>query len=1422
MSNRLTFSLASLILIFGLVFTTALVMADDDTANPLHTHPTVKVASAADNDLPGKVNIAYTDVDHDNVTQTADRKQANVTLMFTVNTVAALQGAYDESSDVAGSLTIYDSEGSVITTVVNDADASLNMAVTDPDDDNDATTSPVGASKTFYSTITFTKGPTFTDEVGYIGVTIPASGFLGARRIDPDTNQIDRNNGKPNNAQSEILLTVATPDTQAPTLVIDHTPADGMKVAADNTVTFMFKFSEALGTNGFAVADDLTVGANGTAGTLTGPTDGTGTDAGKKIYMLPVVLTDVYMDVKVTVAAMSVNDISNNDLAAAVSETYTAPTPMPPPVPTAVTAIPDATTDTVTISWTAPANVSPSITGYTIIQSQTGAPSATYTVPATATSFTTGKLAVGMYMFTVAAENSAGLGTASAAITAEIGAPPGMPTGLTATVQAGNLIMLSWTAPTNTGSSTATIPSYTITQTGPANATYTATTTTFTTPTAPALASGMYSFTVKATNSSGKTGPASAAATATIRAFTQPVGKQPLLPIGTVRDSIGPIELGSRFQNPVIPAHGWAVLVRDETASRIYAPQGSSWIRSVSTSLPDLALFFGGRDGINSGTLSLHAPPGTTAAPIAHPGADAIVISEIMWGVDNANTVDPTCSQWIEFYNTTTAPIDLTGWSIRFHRSLVDETTWNNIPHLVDIASNAGVTDRFPVHKYHHPWAPKGQSGTWGHASTAANIVSMFLEINYTQAPNVKHAVPSGADEKQWSASVYPQSNLPFGIVGTPGSATEIRINYADTKISQAFILNEFGNSNDDGYDWVEIYNPSADAKDFKGVKLTEVYQDGSLGKERILFTFPDTKIPGKSYVVFAATDPKNDGNDLAAGIDVARSDADQTNKGLGSHVGIGPQPNNTTAFYRISSGLKLPNEDRQRLYILRSNDKIGSDPDAQANVIDVVGSAAITLRNRTPAGWTGAVVTDRGLTSTDAAHVRRIFNTSMWPIQWGHNPHGERVDGGAPNLATGKVYQRNGTGLPNAKNHLTTRGYTGIGYDRHAPINAENGGTPGYSNGALKSKRSELAGMVSISEIMLATDESAETGRLPRATRLPQWIEIFNGSMTQAVNIKNWYLEIQSADDPDLDPRRPLYNRLRLTARDVIIQPNQTILIVSGSGINSGHFPDQRVINLYTTAAYRNELRLQRRGDQVFSKVGFYLELQDHEGSIVDTIGNLARSRRIGQDPLRGDNFDTFWDLPTFYAEDGHRTSMIRVYDKAPDAPRSGLGKIGEPGDKDASWMLASDVNFRHVPSLTYYGNHRDYGTPGYRGGGPLPVSLSKFRPERLDSGDVVIRWSTESELNNAGFNILRSDTRDGQFTQINTSLIAGQGTTSEKTNYEWKDATAKPNVVYYYQIQDVSLDGQVQTLRQSRLKGYLTPAGKLTTTWGDLKALQ
>ncbi len=118
-----------------------------------------------------------------------------------------------------------------------------------------------------------------------------------------------------------------------------------------------------------------------------------------------------------------------------------------------------------------------------------------------------------------------------------------------------------------------------------------------------------------------------------------------------------------------------------------------------------------------------------------------------------------------------------------------------------------------------------------------------------------------------------------------------------------------------------------------------------------------------------------------------------------------------------------------------------------------------------------------------------------------------------------------------------------------------------------------------------------------------------------------------------------------------------------------------------------------------------------------------------------------------------------------------------------------------------------------------PLPVSLSHFRAEHTNAG-VILKWTTESEVDNAGFYIYRSQTRDGEFKVVNPTMIQGADTTGERNEYTWTDATAKPNTVYYYRIEDVSHTGVREQLATVRLRGLVSASGKLTTRWADLKA--
>ena len=382
-----------------------------------------------------------------------------------------------------------------------------------------------------------------------------------------------------------------------------------------------------------------------------------------------------------------------------------------------------------------------------------------------------------------------------------------------------------------------------------------------------------------------------------------------------------------------------------------------------------------------------------------------------------------------------------------------------------------------------------------------------------------------------------------------------------------------------------------------------------------------------------------------------------------------------------------------------------------------------------------------------------------------------------------------------------------GLGYDPGADLSTSPG-TPGYENNAIKTKPDDrnfrtrstdlelTDGEISISEIMY--DPGPDWNQA-------QWIELYNSSLTQAINIKDWVLEIYNIHDDTGS-----YAGGNLTFNDAIILPNQTLLLVSKKAINN--VPSNRVYDI--SKRHGNEFILTGRRHLLLNPDGFFFRLRTEpllrfqDPVIVDEVGNIDGKRA---------NPEKLWELPKPRPEE--RRSMVRQYD---DIFRPKYDEFdGEPdfplvGTDEEGWRKARG----HFLGWTYYGNRADLGTPGYRVGGPLPVELSSFRPVRMETGEVLIKWTTESELNNAGFNILRSDSRENGFTVINLrGIIPGQGTSSERHDYQWRDTTAAPNVVHYYRIEDVSFEGIRQTLATVRLKGDISASGKLTTTWSSLK---
>ncbi|MDE0085969.1 MAG: lamin tail domain-containing protein [Candidatus Poribacteria bacterium] len=326
--------------------------------------------------------------------------------------------------------------------------------------------------------------------------------------------------------------------------------------------------------------------------------------------------------------------------------------------------------------------------------------------------------------------------------------------------------------------------------------------------------------------------------------------------------------------------------------------------------------------------------------------------------------------------------------------------------------------------------------------------------------------------------------------------------------------------------------------------------------------------------------------------------------------------------------------------------------------------------------------------------------------------------------------------------------------------------------------QESEL-GQIVFSEIMFETAGGLHS--------LPQWVELYN-TTDKDINVSGWQLEWYRREPKLLDVTTTFET-------DFVIPAKQSRLVVSRNTYRSR----QNSLRWFYDLFFRHSTVLDQNDgqnrDRLIARGGFYLKLFDGRDTLIDQIGTVADN---ASEPT--------WELPDCVI-DGVRSSLIRRFDDG--TARNGMERAG--------WIRAWDTKTK--PTGRWYGRASDVGTPAYRSDNtPLPVTLSIFRAEQTNAG-VVLNWTTESEVDNAGFYIYRSQSKDGEFEVVNPKMIQGAGTTGERTEYTWTDTTAKPNTVYYYRIEDVSHAGERKQLTTVRMRGLVSARGKLATSWGSVK---
>lgn len=97
-------------------------------------------------------------------------------------------------------------------------------------------------------------------------------------------------------------------------------------------------------------------------------------------------------------------------------------------------------------------------------------------------------------------------------------------------------------------------------------------------------------------------------------------------------------------------------------------------------------------------------------------------------------------------------------------------------------------------------------------------------------------------------------------------------------------------------------------------------------------------------------------------------------------------------------------------------------------------------------------------------------------------------------------------------------------------------------------------------------------------------------------------------------------------------------------------------------------------------------------------------------------------------------------------------------------------------------------------------PVTTKYFRA--IPAGDsMLIEWSTASEIENEGFNILRSTNPEGPFVAVNDKIIWTRGVFAGGADYSFVDSMVAEGIKYYYRLEDIDSHGILH-------RGYLVSA--------------
>ncbi|UCG52213.1 MAG: Ig-like domain-containing protein [Candidatus Latescibacterota bacterium] len=194
-----------------------------------------------------------------------------------------------------------------------------------------------------------------------------------------------------------------------------------------------------------------------------------------------------------------------------------------------------------------------------------------------------------------------------------------------------------------------------------------------------------------------------------------------------------------------------------------------------------------------------------------------------------------------------------------------------------------------------------------------------------------------------------------------------------------------------------------------------------------------------------------------------------------------------------------------------------------------------------------------------------------------------------------------------------------------------------------------------------------------------------------------------------------------------------------------------------------------------------------------IRTIRPKVTFPKGGEILISGSVVDVTWISP-----EGYTVDAVDVHWSPNDGDEWHTIAEGIPDAGSAAWLVPSDHYDACRVMVTLYSGGSDLGMgmseETFTIESAVAVSLTDFTGT-IQKGAPVVHWSTGLELNTKGFHLLRSDGEIGEYKQLTPQMVPSKGH-SGGADYQFEDATARPNQTYYYRLQLVSELGEDQEL--------------------------